>query len=964
MSSSKLAAGIRSVCDKLALQQRNLDSDEQLLHAFMERREDSAFAALVQRHGPMVLQVCRRVLGHPQDAEDAFQAVFLVLAGKTSSLRKKASLASFLHGTAYRIAMKAKQSAARRRQHENETPPRSPTDPSADLLWREVRELLDEEIARLPDIYRSVFVLFYLENLGRAEIANRLALKERTVSSRLAEASKQLSRRLARRGVGLTAVLSAVALATPSASALPAGLTATTIKVTFAAGEGMAGLVSASVVELLEATGGVLCGSKAKAGLLLLLAASLLGGAGWWWSGGVKTLSEGRQPPETTEARGAHAPRSAKQETANGMEIRGRVVGPDKKPVAGAKLYLPRRSKEQRQERNDVAVVQRGVTDKDGRFRLELSRRGVPLERLIPLLAAADGFGLAWVELTAKERPDDVTLRLVKDVPIRGRLLTTEGKPIAGVTVTVAGLMAFERLDDFLRVFRRETKHFDEGTGARRLSLPLNDVLHVQPTDKDGRFDIKGVGVERLAGLAVKSAVVAPATILVVTRTDFDAKAYLKSVLRPKDERMPPLFGPSFEHVVDRAVAKEERAIEGVVREAGNGKPVAGAAVQALGVSVLTDAEGRYRLVGMRKTAEYRLYVTAPNNLPLIGRWLRVTSTADRKPMQVDVELTRGVVITGQVHDKATGKGVANCSVHGFPLPENKTTKTEGLALYSQGGDDGRFRLVTVPGPVVLLAQAGWAFKIDGVPIIPYKLAEFDAADRARVKMPEQQKPYRAFFVAGATVDLDLFNACKVLDVKEGDAPLSCDLALDPGKTLTMHLEDAEGNPLAGAVVAGISSWTKRAVPLKTADCRLYALDPEKPRPVAFLHGERKLAALVALRGDEKEPVTVRLTPTGILTGRVLDADGQPVAGADVYTFYATAVGGPLLESQMRMALPRTDKEGRFRLDTIVPGLEVMNLRFLKGRQQLVLQTRLEIKLLQSGQALDLGDLRTKPRRP
>src|SRR5262249_89245 len=163
-------------------------------------------------------------------AEDAFQAAFLVLACNAQALRKNSALASFLHGVAYRTALKAKQSAARRRKYEGQAPRRPQPDPSDELSWREVRALLDEEIARLPEACRGVFILVCLENLTQAETARRLGVKERTVSSRLAEARKRLQRRLARRGVELTAVLAAAALATFSASALPAALTAETVE--------------------------------------------------------------------------------------------------------------------------------------------------------------------------------------------------------------------------------------------------------------------------------------------------------------------------------------------------------------------------------------------------------------------------------------------------------------------------------------------------------------------------------------------------------------------------------------------------------------------------------------------------------------------------------------------------------------------------------------------------------------
>src|SRR5437016_4402662 len=142
-------------------------TDHELLDDFSTRRDQAAFAALVVRHGPMVLRVCRRVLNHEQDAEDAFQATFLVLARHTGSIRKPAALANWLYGVAYRTAMKAKRSAARRRNHEaklrdrtSEVPPRgavSQPSQNAGPTWDEVQAVLDEEIQRLPEPYRAAF---------------------------------------------------------------------------------------------------------------------------------------------------------------------------------------------------------------------------------------------------------------------------------------------------------------------------------------------------------------------------------------------------------------------------------------------------------------------------------------------------------------------------------------------------------------------------------------------------------------------------------------------------------------------------------------------------------------------------------------------------------------------------------------------------------------------------------------
>src|SRR5262249_39634365 len=146
-----------------------------------------AFAALVRRHGPMVLGVCRNVLRHAQDAEDAFQATFLILARKAGTIRRREALVGWLHGVAYRMAMSAKRNAARRRLHEQKAKPASNGDPVWETAWREVQTLLDEEIQRLPQTYRATFILCCLENKSAAEAGRLLGVKAGTVWSRLSE---------------------------------------------------------------------------------------------------------------------------------------------------------------------------------------------------------------------------------------------------------------------------------------------------------------------------------------------------------------------------------------------------------------------------------------------------------------------------------------------------------------------------------------------------------------------------------------------------------------------------------------------------------------------------------------------------------------------------------------------------------------------------------------------------------
>jgi RNA polymerase sigma factor (sigma-70 family) len=193
------------------------DGDGPLLRRFAATRDEEAFAELLRRHGPMVFGVCLRVLGEGADAEDAFQAAFLVLVRRAGAIRRHEQLGPWLHGVAHRLALRARADAARRRRHESQAPARAAADPFADVIGRDLRAALDEELSRLPEKYRTPLVLCYLEGKTQEEAARLLGWSNGSLFGRLARARDLLRGRLARRGLALAAAPAALLAAVPPA---------------------------------------------------------------------------------------------------------------------------------------------------------------------------------------------------------------------------------------------------------------------------------------------------------------------------------------------------------------------------------------------------------------------------------------------------------------------------------------------------------------------------------------------------------------------------------------------------------------------------------------------------------------------------------------------------------------------------------------------------------------------------
>jgi RNA polymerase sigma factor (sigma-70 family) len=253
-------------------------TDGNLLDLYIRHKDEAAFESLVRRHGPMVLGVCRRILSKSHDAEDAFQATFLVLVRKAAGIRPAGMVGNWLYGVAHRTALEARRSAAQRRAKEAHVAPRTetPEDPLAHL-----RPLLDQELTRLGDKYRAVLVLCDLEGRTRKEAAQQLGLPEGTIASRQARARNLLAKRLTRHGVTISGGALAAALAQEAVSAsAPLSLVLDTVRAAtaYAAGAATAAAaVSAPVAALTEGVLRAMLLSKLTMGAAVLVVVGFLG---------------------------------------------------------------------------------------------------------------------------------------------------------------------------------------------------------------------------------------------------------------------------------------------------------------------------------------------------------------------------------------------------------------------------------------------------------------------------------------------------------------------------------------------------------------------------------------------------------------------------------------------------------------------------------------------------------------
>jgi RNA polymerase sigma factor (sigma-70 family) len=294
-------------------------TDGELVEAFIARKDDETFDALLHRHGPMVMGVCFRVLRNHHDSEDAFQATFLVLARKASSVRPREQVANWLHGVAYRTALKARAMRAKTQVRERQVAQMPEPEAIQQDTWTDLQPVLDEELSRLPDNYRLPLLLCDLEGKSIKEATQQLGWPQGTLAGRLARARKLLAKRLTQRGVVLSGGALAVVLAEKAASAcVPVSLAVSTTKAAVAVTTGQAAapsLVSAKVAALMEGVMKSMMLTKLKTVTMVLLALGMVA-----FGGSMVPRHTATAQQVNSQGGGAEKPTSRKADTSKSLD--------------------------------------------------------------------------------------------------------------------------------------------------------------------------------------------------------------------------------------------------------------------------------------------------------------------------------------------------------------------------------------------------------------------------------------------------------------------------------------------------------------------------------------------------------------------------------------------------------------------------------------------------------------------
>jgi RNA polymerase sigma factor (sigma-70 family) len=918
-------------------------TDGQLLERFAARHEEGAFAALLYRHGPMVLGVGRRLLGQVQDAEDVLQATFLLLARKAGSIRRGEAVSGWLHAVALRLALRARGQRQMRQEREHQAAARQPAGPDFDVAWRELLAVLDEELGRLPARYRAPLVLCYLEGKTQEEARRQLGCPLGTVRSRLARARQLLRERLTRRGLTLSAGALATVLAATSAEAgLPPILFRATLKggLQFAVGEAVAGGIPARIAALVKGELQSMAGTKMQIGSTVLLLVGMIATAAVVLAGSAaatrKTPAAQPAAPVPQQDGGAkpraEAEKPAQRPQDRQMTFTGQVLTPDGKAAARAHVAVVAVS---RKAGEGVLGVTRA--DSQGRFRLPVRRITSGEFYSSVVIAAARGYGLAWQNLDPDPRQLDWVLRLRPEQVVRGRLVDLQGQPAAGVKLHLAYVGDPEAKENIQVVLWNRHQDLPPWPG------PLT-------TDAQGRFVLNGLGPKLLFGLWVRDDRFARQDLHRIATGDGKQAREVTLLLEPP------------------------RFVEGTVTFADTGKPVPNADVMVRcftrrpnestwdhgAATCRTNAQGRFR-VNSYPGSHILVSAAAPAATPYLGVSKDLAWPRGMVQHQVNLALVRGVLVRGLVTETPSGKPVARVQVTFFPhLTEATFYRGDVAGGGGQTGADGRFQMVIQPGPGTLLFRSAERKHVQQLVYRNVRSGKFST-------FPTRQRFEQAWNV----------DAMHALRYTPGVKSQEVKVVLRRGQTVQGRLVGPDGKPVARVRMlcpVPSASVLTEFTPVEFRDGRftLTGCDPDKTYPALFLDARHQWGAVAQISGRQAKdkPLTVRLAPCGSAVVRLLDRQGQPLKNyrPNQYGFqilvppaFATnpRARGKNLPAAARLFQVnfdrwhypdslKTDAQGRLTLPALIPGAT-----YQLGERGVVM----EIKAV-SGKVVELADVK------
>jgi RNA polymerase sigma factor (sigma-70 family) len=895
-------------------------SDPELLGRFMAAQDEGAFAALVKRHGPLVLGVCRRVLGNLADAEDAFQATFLVLSRKAAAIANQNSLPCWLYQVAYHTAAKARSRQASRRIHEARAERQAGADPLAEVTGRELLSVLDEELQRLPERNRAPLVLCYLEGKTRDEAARELGWSLGSLKRRLEQGRDRLRQRLTRRGLALPGTLLAAGLCSGGATAAVPGALADAAVRTALAGPGALAGRAAVAAALARGTLRELFAVRLRTAAVLV---SLATAAAF----GVACLLPVQTPPSAAAVKGDAKPQATVPARGEQKEVTvtGHVLDADGKPVKGARvgvLAVPEGlAKQAGADGERMLALGHTETGAGGEYRLKAPRPTGREPYPTMLVARAPGRGLGLLPLPSGAKPV-ADIRLPREQVRRGRFIDLQGAPVKGLKVQV-GFVAL--------------KQGDKVVGVIQPSAPWPLWFEPLVTDAEGRFRLTGIGPDHDVGVIVR---------------DDRFKAEHLRLWQTAEQRAKEVA----------YVLVPANRVEGRVTYTDTGKPAADARVTCNGTTTRTDKDGRFLFAPPFHRHGGLLSVLPPPGVPYVGmtKWLEKPKATALK-QTADFRLPRGVLVRGAVKEEGSGKPVAGAVVYSYPQqtenPLNVPFAAVGPVFPVESGPDGRFEIGVLPGPGHLVVKGPTAA------YVPVEIGR---------RQLNEGKPGGARHFAHGLLRTDF---------KPGDGPRAVELTLRRGVPVRGTLTGPDGAAVTGAAMLTHLSTSGpmrieevRGVTLPGAAFELPGCDPDRAYPVVFLHEKKRLGALVQVSGKQTgKPQAVRLQPCGAAKVRFLDKEGQPLAGhwAEVEMVFAPGPSQYDNESAQRGMLAadtvnlsnihryayqldhgRTDEQGRILLEALVPGVTYRIVSFRLGNRALREFT------VRPGETVDLKDVK------